>query len=215
MFIIYQCCLNKFSHYTITFLIFLCWFLTWTSRLTTYKCVRELGIISVIYRFAFCISPNHYDILIIISHYHIAKYEYVRICMQYIPQIMKTKIRICNALKWSLDASVCRSVICRRFVLSRFWFVDVFFLSRFWVVDVLFCWGFVLSTFGSVDVSVCRRFGCRSFGLSTFWPVTNESWKVLEGWWTWLRSFRLFPTVLNCSKQVRVVGNEEQSWIKR
>ena len=69
-------------------------------------------------------------------------------------------------------------MVCRRFGLSTFRFVDVlvcrrFGLSTFRFVDVSVCRRFGLSTFRFVDVLVCRRFGCRRFGLSTFWLVTD------------------------------------------
>ena len=62
--------------------------------------------------------------------------------MQYIPAYIYIHIYMSRRF----DVSVCR-----RFVLSAFWFCRSFGLSTFWFVDVL----------------VCRR-----FGLSTFWPVT-------------------------------------------
>ena len=54
-------------------------------------------------------------------------------------------------------------MVCRRFGLSTFWFVDVsacrrFGLSTFRFVDVLVCRRFGLSTFRLVDISVGRRF---------------------------------------------------------
>ena len=48
-------------------------------------------------------------------------------------------------------------LVCQRFGLSTFWFVDVSVCRRFG-----------LSTFWFVDVSVCRRFGLSTFWLSTF-----------------------------------------------
>ena len=87
-------------------------------------------------------------------------------------------------------------MVCRRFGLSTFRFVDVlvcrrFGLSTFWFVDVSVGRRFSLSTFRFVDVSVCRRFGCRRFGLSTFWLVTV--------WVFGLSTFR-FVDVLVCRR---------------
>ena len=61
-------------------------------------------------------------------------------------------------------------LVCRRFGLSMFWYVDVsvcrgFGISTFWFVDVLVHRRFSLSTFRFVDVSFFRRFGCRRFGF--------------------------------------------------
>ena len=83
--------------------------------------------------------------------------------------------------RWFSISTFWFGLVCRRFVLSMFWSVDVsvcrrFGLLMFWYVDVLVCrrFSFGLSTFRYVSVSVCRRFGCRRFGLSTFWPVTYK-----------------------------------------
>ena len=111
---------------------------------------------------------------------------------QYIPRIIKTDTRLHYGIPYN-------KMVCRRFGLSTFRFVDVvsvcrrFGVSKFWFVDVLVCRRFGLSTFRFVDVTVCRRFGlstfwsvdvsvCRRFGLSTFWLSTFRFVDVLTSY---------------------------------
>ena len=148
----------------------------------------DLNIISAIHNFVSYSSPNHYDILITISHHPIVNMGGIHSAMWFICihmsllsfyGIQYNYTMAYNIMKWCVDVSVCRSfgvsafcfvdvLFCRRFVLSTFCFVDVsvcrrFGLSTFWFVDVLVCRRFGLSTFRCVDdlvfdVSVCRRF---------------------------------------------------------
>ena len=75
-------------------------------------------------------------------------------------------------------------IICRRFRVSTFWFIDVsvcrsFGLSTFRSVDVLVCRRFGLSTFRFVEVLVCRRFGLSAFRFVN----VSVGWEKLGRWY--------------------------------
>ena len=101
------------------------------------------------------VTPIIAKLWVLIYKVHPANHRYVQIYVQYIPRIMKTNTRLYSVLNCTVHV-----LVCRRFGLSMFWYVDV-----------LVCRCFSLSTFWCVDVLVCRRFGLQTFWLSTFWFV--------------------------------------------